>query len=505
MHGSAVTSRHILVLDAGTSRARCYIFDERDQIVGTASRQWSYVTEDNAPSLARAFEPQQLWATFCHIIQECISKSHISPQSIAAVAVTSQRQGVVFLDEGDHEIYAGPNLDLRAVFEGAAIDEQMRDRVYQATGHLPSFFFAPAKLRWFQIHRPDAYARIACVLTLADWLVWKLTGEKVSETTLAGEAGFLDIRRRTWCTELMGELGLFASAPPTLPAGSTAGTITQESARVTGLWSGTPVAIAGADTQCGLLGLGISKPGEVGMIAGWSAPVQMVTAKPVLSQEGKTWAGCFLTNNRWVLESSPGDTGNAYQWLAYTLFGDDAGRFQMMDDMAKAVAPGSDGILAFLGHQHMDMTSLGMRPGGFFFPVPLTFSEMGRQHLARAALEAVAYALRANLEQIEEMAGAPASCIAVGGGMTRTVSFVRILADVLGREIVTAAAPDVSAIGAYLCARTALGEFASLDEAATSIRPSLSMVEPDPLGCAEYSDHYERWLQVSDQIKGLSL
>ena len=72
--------------------------------------------------------------------------SRIRADEIAAVAATSQRQAVVFLDSDGHELYAGPNLDLRAVFEGAAIDDELRDRVYRTTGHLPSFFFTAAKL-----------------------------------------------------------------------------------------------------------------------------------------------------------------------------------------------------------------------------------------------------------------------------------------------------------------------------------------------------------------------
>ena len=114
----------------------------------------------------------------------------------------------MFLDGAGSVLYAGPNTDLRAVFEGAAIDEAMGGRVFEVTGRLPSFLFTAAKLRWFKQHRPDVYDRIECVVTLADWLRWKLSGELVSETTLAAEAGLLNIRERRWCVELFEELGV---------------------------------------------------------------------------------------------------------------------------------------------------------------------------------------------------------------------------------------------------------------------------------------------------------
>ncbi len=496
---------YILVLDAGSSGPRCFLFDDSARVVGSANGTWAYLREEEASSLARAFDPQQVWGQLCALIGECLSRARISPRQIAAISATSQRQGVVFLDASGCELYAGPNIDLRAVFEGAAIDDEFRDVVYQTTGRLPSFFFTLAKLRWFQAHRPQVYARIAVILTLADWLVWRLTGNAASEITLAAESGLLDIRKGKWAASLAKKLGLECPAAPLVESGTLAGKITERAASETGLREGTPVAVTGADTQCGLLGLGIAHERALGIVAGWSAPLQMVTASPVFPPDARTWTGCFLTPDRWVLESSPGDIGNSYHWLASTLFDGSKDAFSKMDSLASSVPVGSEGVTAFLGHSRMNMTALGMKPGGFIFPTPLTFSETGRAHLVRASLEAAACAIRANLEQIEELAGVQASSIAVGGGMTRTAAFNRILADVLGREIRLSPAPLASALGAYLCARTALGDFSSLDDAAQSVEPGLKPLAPDPLDSADYQDHYERWLELSAQVSSLIL
>lgn len=498
-------NRYILVLDAGTTGPRCLVFDDGAQVAGFCARQWSYAREEGASSLARAFEPQVLWRGFCQLIADSLKEAHAQPRQLAAVSITSQRQGVVFLDDAGRELYAGPNLDLRAVFEGAAIDEEMRDRVYQTTGHLPSFFFAPARLRWFQLHRPDEYGRIASILTLADWLGWRLTGVQASEPTLAGEAGLLDIHRRDWCKTLMRNMGLMSNTIPLVDTGTVLGHVSSQSAEETGLATGIPVVVGGADTQCGLLGMGVAQERQVGIVAGWSAPLQMVTTKPVLSPEARTWAGCFLERDKWVLESSPGDVGNSYQWLANTMFASAPDAFGKMDALASAAHPGSEGALALLGPSRMDMAKVGMRLGGLLFPVPLTFSDLGQGHLVRSALEAAAFAIRANLEQIERLSHAPASDIAVGGGMTRTPAFVRILTDVIGREVKFSPIPQVSALGAYLCARVALGDHGSLHEAAASVRPYLQALEPGPADSAEYEDLYQRWAELSQELGRLSV
>ena len=499
-----MASQAVVVLDAGTSAARCLVFDAGGEVVGQAATAWRYLAEPDAPTMARAFDHETLWRSICGAVQRALHSSGVPANQIAAVAATSQRQAVVFLDADGRELYAGPNIDLRAVFEGAAIDDEQGDRIYRTTGHLPSFFFTPAKLRWFKLHQPNTYGRIARVLPLADWIAWRLTGRQATESTLAAEAGMLDIRTGAWASQLLAELDLRACEVDIERAGTILADVTPEAARDTGLPAGTPVCTAGADTQCGLLGLGVVDLHQVGVVAGWSAPVQMITPKPMLT-EGRTWAGCSLIDRRWVLESSPGDLGNSLGWLAKLLFGDTDDRFDRMDSLASAAPVGSEGASAFLGPRRMDMTRLGLSQGGVIFPVPLTFSDLGRGHLVRAFLESCAFAIRANLEQAEELAGGAAVNISVGGGMTRSSAFVAILADVVGREIGVADSPNVSALGTYLCARVALGRFGSMDEAACSVRAKLKVIEPDTLNSSDYADYYDRWLHISEELGKLEV
>ena len=139
------------------------------------------------------------------------------------------------------------------------------------------------------------------------------------------------------------------------------------------------------------------------------------------------------------------------------------------------------------------------------FPVPLAYSDIGRGHMVRASLEAAAYAIRANVEQIEELADVRTSSITVGGGMTRTTTWTRILTDVLGRSIGMSPTTQTSSLGAYLCARTALGDYGSLAEASQSVRPHIRTIDPDARNAAEYEDHYARWLEMSGRLGGLDL
>ncbi len=483
------------MIDAGTSALRCHLLEPGGGIVSSAGSPWALIREPDAPDLARALDPDQVWRGVCDAVGRCLQG-----RPVAAVAVTSQRQALAFLDHDGRELYLGPNIDLRAVFEGSEIDEEHGPSFYSATGHTPSFMMAAGKLRWFQIHRPDAYARIATVFSMADWLCWKLSGSISAERTLAAESALLDLGTRRWATGLYDSVGLPVNSLKLLDPGDVAGEVSAESAAQTGLPPGVPVVAAGADTQCGLLGLGVSSAGQTGVIAGWSAPAQMVTDEPIIASTAATWTGLHSTPDRWVLESSSGDVGNAYRWLRETMLGGGDEAYGEMDELAASAPLGSNGARAFLGPWRMDVSRLGMRQGGIQFPVPLTLGDFGRAHLIRAALEGFAFAVRANIEQLEEVSGQRSEAIAVGGGMTRSSTFVGILVDVLGRPVRRGADHRSTATGAALCARLALGAHRSLDEAVWSLQPSGEMIEPAPLNASEYADLYAEWLEAGDDL-----
>ena len=497
----------VLVIDAGSSRLRCYLFDSEGSIVSTTAAEWPYLDEPDASSMAKAFDPRLLWHAIAKAIKQCVDDAPAYVGAVACVTVTSQRQAVVFVDSEGEEIYAGPNMDLRAVFEGAAIDESHREQVYAVTGHLPSFLFTPAKMRWFQKQRPDAYAKIANVLTLADWIAWRLTGVFTNEITLAGEAGLLDIDGRHWCNQLLGELDLLEHANRLANAADIIGHVKSEVALDLNFKKKVPVTIAGADSQCGLLGMGVAQPGHIGIVAGWSAPVQLVTARPTFSQQGRTWVGCHLLTDLWVAESSAGATGSAYQWLADTIYRDAKDPFAEMSIEAAEAEPGSNGALSMMGNGGMNMNALGMTYGGIMFPVPLTSATGGvdRRHLIRAALESTAYAIRANIEQLESLTGDSAKTISLGGGMTRSELFERILVDVLGRDIFVAPVPDVTSIGAYLCGKVAIGDMGSLSEAAEWASGRMRVLQINVRDAAEYEELYQGWTRLSQTLRQIEL
>lgn len=175
---------YILAIDAGTSTVRCAIFDEKGRLKAISRREWDYDTAPDADLLGRIFVPDQLWRIVCEVSREALYNAGIKASEIAGVSATSQREGMVLVDGAGKELYAGPNIDLRASMERILIDNDYAQEIHSITGHLPSLLFAPAKLRWFKKYRSELYDRIATVLTISDWIIYKISGELASEVWL---------------------------------------------------------------------------------------------------------------------------------------------------------------------------------------------------------------------------------------------------------------------------------------------------------------------------------
>ena len=497
-----MAAEHLLALDLGTSSARCLVALSDGTPVHQSQGEYIYQTLADASELAREFSPTALWRLITRLIRESLAQAGLTGGDIAALGITSQRQAIAFLDKQGRELYIGPNMDLRGVFQGAAMDETFAREVYGTTGHLPSFFFASAKLEWFRHYRPQVFEHIARVCTLAAWVAHRLTGEVMDEPALLGEAGVLDIRRGEPAVELVTRLGFDPHwLPPLVPAGTIMGTVTPSVAQSTGLRPTTPVTLAGPDTQVALLGMGVTEPASVGIVAGWSAPVQQITARPIFDRRRRTWVGRHVLPERWVVEANPGDAGNVYAWLKGILAPKGDG-YKSLEERAAQAPPGSEGVTAFLGVRPFTLSQPGLTVGGLLMPVPLTYQQIGGRHLARATLESIAYALRASLERVEQVSSQPANEIHVGGGMSHSDTFLRILADTLNRPL-QRHPHNVSGVGAALAAATAAGLWPTLGHAAREAACQHTSLEPEALRAAEYQEYYQRWLVQLRRLESL--
>jgi sugar (pentulose or hexulose) kinase len=364
-----------------------------------------------------------------------------------------------------------------------------------------------SKLAWFREESPAVYGRIAHVTSLADWLAHELTGELHLERGLGVEAGLVDVASGEPAHQIAAKLGFEGVAFPTLiDPWDVVGHTSNARTDFLGFLGRVPVVVAGPDTQAGLAGMGIASPGEVGILAGWSGVVQRVTDRTVFDPERGLWAGRHVLQGCHVLEGNTGVMGGAFEWLVRLVSGGQARieDYAALDRAAGKKGRGAGSVSAHLGPDSLNLSKSSLRAGGFIFPVPLALEPPDAGALGRAAIENFAFAIRANLERLDQVARSAASAVSVGGGLTRSATFRRVVADVTGRPVCFGS-PDASLLGAVTLAAAAIGVGPSLESALRLRSRTCRTVAPDPVAVEEYEGLYGQWRHRGDILAQIGL
>jgi sugar (pentulose or hexulose) kinase len=494
----------LLAVDAGTGSGRCVAFDRTGRMIASASRRLSYRAIDD-PVLPRVrgfdLDPGEFWGALAACTREVMAA--LGPTAVVrAVVPTSQREGCVLLGRDDEVLYAGPNLDARSIVEGLELESRLgAARLHTITGHAPPYIFPLARWRWFVAHGDPG--RVASLLMLNDWIVRRLSGERWAEHASASESMLYDVRARGWSAELVEAAELPRSVlPPLADAGAPAGRVTDAAAAETSIPAGTPVFVGGPDTQLALLGSGVLRDGDAGVVLGTTSPVQLVCDAPVLDPAATLWTSAHVVPGAWVLESNCGDTGSAYRWLLELFFGAaDAAAHAAADAAVAAVPPEPRELLTHLGPVVFNLREMNpFSTAGILFRFPLHHVDRPtRGEILRAFLESVAYAVRGNVEQIEAVRGRPVERVRLSGGMTRVRALPDLVATVLGRPVEVVATAESASLGCAILGAVATGAHASLD-AAVAAMVGTRPVEPDLGRHDAFGARYRLWRAKVDEL-----
>jgi autoinducer-2 kinase len=508
--GGGEVSRDVLVtLDAGTGSGRCVVFDTTGTVVASAQEPLSYhfFADPDLP-MVRGFDldPVAFWDVLGRCARTALAGLPADAR-IRGVIATAQREGCVFLDAAGEVLYAGPNLDARAVTQGMEVQSRIPpERLHAITGHAPPYIFAVSRLLWFRQHH-DA-SRIATLFMLNDWMTHLLAGERVAEHSNASESMLYDVSRRAWSDEILDTLEIARGILPVLcDAGAPAGRVTARAAAATGIPEGTPVFAGGPDTESALLGSGVLDVGQMGAVLGTTTPVQQVLETPVLDPDANLWTSPHVVPGRWVLESNGGDTGSTYRWLLDLMCGGvDDGAHAAAEAAMASVDPGPRQIFCHLGPAVFNLRNMNpFTPAGLLFRFPLLHIDRpNRGELLRAFFENVAYAIRGNCEQITAVSGVPTDRLWVSGGMARSPTLLRLIATTLGVPLTVGEVAESASLGCAVLASVGAGLHPSVPEAAAAMvrtRP----VEPDLQLTAAFVERYQRWREMYASLQSWSI
>lgn len=378
------------------------------------------------------------------------------------LTVSTLRQGFVLLGRDGSTLGNGVlNSDRRG---GPYAD--VLAGTYAVTGHWPAPELTLPKLLAVHAEEPERWAATTRVLFVHDWLVARMTGVHATEASYACAGGMADVARRTWAADLLQDSGIGASLlAPVVEAGTVVGELTGG----WGLPATLPVVAGCADTQLAAMGVGGLADGVLTVVAGSSTPVQAATGAPVHDPLGRPWVSTHAAPALWAVEGNAGYPGTFSGWWA-GLCTVDAGTCRDHGLLAITAAP----YWSQETWEHKPPASLlGLRP------------DTTASDVCAALLEAHAFAVRGNVEDLERVLGRPATAVVVCGGAAADGRLPRLLAEVLGRNVHHATGASAAAVaGAVLVAR-AVGAHAHPPALASTVLPAGDRVAWD--------EGYARW------------
>lgn len=466
-----MSKRFLMAMDVGGGSGRCLLLDPEDGSTYTAKRDWTHPAAPGTAGLGYDLDLADIWRKLGEAAREVLEMAGAEPGAVLGLAATSMRNTTVVLDGTDGELVATPNQDARAVVEALTWAASDGKDVHEVSGHWPSPLFTGSRLIWMKSNAPELLKKAGKVLSLSDWVAFRLCGGIFAERSQAGETLLFDQGTGDWSYYLISSLGLRREMfPMVVDAGTVVGKLSGGAAAHLGLPAGVPVAAGGADTQCGLLGARAVAPGDICAIAGTTLPVQLVTDSLLLDDEGRLWSGQHVIPGLYYLESNGLTTGSVLDWLARIIYADYDDPVRVMYAEAARSEPGGAGVYSTFGACAFDARVTNIPVGNLTMSHMVTPGSVeGRRHVSRSLIEGVAYALRTNVEQLVAVAGSDVDEITVSAGMSRSPLWTQIVSDVTGKRVLVPSTSEVSALGAAVCAGVGAGVFGDLEQGAREV------------------------------------
>lgn len=453
---------YILALDQGTTSSRAIIFNKVGDIISVAQKEFKQYFPHSGWV---EHDPNEIWSTQIGVAAEAITKAGLSVHQIAAIGITNQRETTVIWDRN-----TGQPLYNAIVWQDrrtAAYCDQLKEEgkselIQQKTGLIIDAYFSATKAKWILDHiegaREKAVKGELCFGTIDTWLLWKLTNGKVHATdvTNASRTMLCNIQTLQWDGELQDIFDIPGNMLPQIRSSCEVYGHTQNVLTATNI----PISGIAGDQQAALFGQMCIHPGMVKNTYGTGCFMLMNTGEKAVISKNQ-----LLTTVAWkigdithyALEGSVFIAGAVVQWLRDEL------RIirssSEIETIAKEVTD-TDGVYivpAFAGlgapywNQHARGTITGISRG------------TSRAHIARAALESIAYQTVDVLKAMEADAGIGIQELRVDGGATVNNFLMQFQSDVLNCKVIRPAITETTALGAAYLAGLAIGYWENID------------------------------------------
>lgn len=484
-----------LIIDVGTSNAKVGVVNASGEVVASGSRE---IPAHRPERGAFEHDPDELLDVVGELSREAVPSDRAT---ISAVVLSGYQFGFLPLDAAGR-----PLMGMMTLLDGRpkSVMERIQSEwpvqeIYRRTGCPPLFTYVLPKLVWLKSEKPEMFDRAARFAGLKSFLLEKLTGQFVTEPSIASATQLLNIHESDWDDEILEWVGIRReSLPKVVPGEDVVGGLSSAGAQRLGLEADTPVLPGLYDGGAMLVGMG-AYDGDVTVCnLGTTAMVRGCAEAPLLDDPAKMRLQTYaLTADRWAIGGAINNAGIALRWFRDALAPGDS--YEVLSNRAEQVAAGADGLfcLPFLTGER-DPRIGNLASGGFF-----GIKEYhGKGHVSRSIMEGVAYALRMIRDAIAEN-GFQADRLRIAGSGAESDLWMDVVANVLETPVERAETPDATLIGSSMLAFRALGHYDDLREAADEMVRLGRQTVPDPELVQTYEQTYAFFRRLVDALRPL--
>jgi glycerol kinase len=489
----------ILALDQGTTSSRAIVFDRDGAIRAIAQKEFTQLF----PQAGWVeHDPQEIWASQIGVAVEALGRAQVRPSDVAAIGITNQRETTIVWDRDTGEpVYRAIVWQDRRT---ADFCERLKadgagETIQAKTGLLIDAYFSASKIRWILDNVPGARARAAAGKlafgTVDTWLLWKLTahGRHVTDVSNASRTMLFNIHTMQWDDEL---LRLFDIPAGMLPEVRLSSEVYGQVSSTLGIEQ-VPIAGIAGDQQAALFGQMCLQPGMSKNTYGTGCfLLQHIGTEPTRSKQRLVTTVAWQIGGRteYALEGSVFIGGAVVQWIR-----DGLGFIRSAPEIEKLASSVADNggvylvpAFAGLGAPHWDAYARGTIVG--------ITRGTSAAHIARAALESIAYQVADLLDAMAIDSGIALKELRVDGGAATNDMLMQFQADLLGVPVVRPAVTETTALGAAYLAGLAVGYWPSVDALTGQWKVDRRFEPAMPRSAA--SALRERWSAALGRSKG---
>lgn len=482
-----------LTFDIGTTALKTALIAGDGRVVGLHTEEYTFSSDQ--PDTAE-MNPETYWGAAVSGARSVLLQSGADSSEVLAIGFSSQGQTFVPLDSKGRTLTPAIVWTDKRASEIAARWEAewlTKDDFRRISGYpwLPSELTV-FKVAWLAEHSPEAH-RAWKFLCLPDYLIYRMTGETVTDHVTAQFSGFYDIVANRWEHRMLASAGISeGQLPEVMQSGSRVGALLPGAADELGVPAGVMVCLGANDQIAGAVGAGNVRPGLVSETTGTALAVAATTNE--LLDDGHVLVGRHAVADRFYALAFVNTSAVVLKWFRDICApGED---YESFVSGVESISPGCDGLTVL---PHFEGTHWPVSAPSSRGAVAGLCLGHGRAHIARAIMEACACELQDCVDLLRNAGVQPGSVRSLGGA-ARNALWLQMKADMLGIPVERPACPHAAPLGAAMLAAFGIGQFRSIEEASEAFYAPSATFEPREELHSSYLDVYSRYRDLCARL-----